>query len=247
VSVCEFQGPLRASIRSKGRSKGWSTTTMKNMTKNRLSKERGFTLVELVMVVAVLLVVAGMAVPNFNSAMRSVRLKGSVSDYAGLLQSARIRAVDDDRYYSVYILGGASTEAFVDIYPQQQSGASGSGGTQTDPNDPIIGINREVVQQPVGAAPNTASLKALFLPANATVVIGDGSVAASAVTFGPRGLPCSASALTCKTHLPAGDVAYWTFFQDNISTSWAAVTVTPAGRVRRWLFTGGAGGVWSSY
>jgi prepilin-type N-terminal cleavage/methylation domain-containing protein len=220
---------------------------MTKISKSRLSTERGFTLIELVGVVAVLLVVAGMGVPNFMNAMRMAHLKGAVSDFAGLLQTARIKAVDDDRYYSVYILGGGAPEAFVDIYPQLATGASGSGGTQIDPRDPVVGINSEVVQMPVGAAPKTASLQALFLPANATVVLGDGSVAASAITFGPRGLPCSASALTCKTRVPAGDVAYWIFFQDNISTSWGAVTLTPAGRVRRWLFTGGATGTWTSY
>ena len=217
------------------------------MPKNRHSKERGFSLIELVVVVGVILVVAGMAVPNFMTAMRSAHLKGTVSDFAGLVQSARIKAVDDDRYYSVYVLGGASPEAFVDIYPQQANGASGSGGTTVDPKDPLIGINSEVVQKPVGAAPNTASLQALFLPANATVVLGDGSVTASAITFGPRGLPCSASALTCKTHLPAGDIAYWTFFQDTTSTNWGAVTVTPAGRIQRWLYSGGAAGTWTKY
>ena len=82
--------------------------TMENKPKNRLSNEHGFTLLELLVVVAVGLVVAGMAVPNFMSAVRSARLKGVVSDFSGLLQSARIKAVDDDRYYSVYVLGGAA-------------------------------------------------------------------------------------------------------------------------------------------
>lgn len=243
MSVPVFNGNTEAPIRGKG----WSLMTMEIKPKNRLSNERGFTLLELLVVVAVGLVVAGMAVPNFMSAVRSARLKGAVSDFSGLLQSARIKAVDDDRYYSVYVLGGAAPVGFVDIYPQQATGASGSGGNQTDPKDPMIQINAEVAQRPVGAAPQTASLQALFLPANATVVLGDGSVAASAITFGPRGLPCSASALTCKTRLPAGDIAYWTFFQDVTSTSWGAVTVTPAGRVQRWLFTGGAAGHWARY
>ena len=242
-----MSGASFESVNPEQRSKDWSTTTMKNMPKHPLSKERGFTMIELVVVLAVSLIVAGMAIPNFMSALRLTRLKGAVSDFAGLLQSARIKAVNDDRYYSAYVLGGTSREAFVDIYPQQASGASGSGGTQPDPQDPVIGINSEVVQKPVGSAPNTASLKALFLPANATVVLGDGSVAASAITYGPRGLPCSASALTCKTHLPAGDIAYWIFFQDINSTNWGAVTVTPAGRIQRWLFSGGAAGTWAKY
>jgi prepilin-type N-terminal cleavage/methylation domain-containing protein len=220
---------------------------MKTMPKNRHSKERGFSLIEVVIVTAVMLVLAALAVPNFQAAIRAAHLKGTVSDFAGLLQSARIRAVDDDRFYSVYVLAGATPEAFVDIYPQQATGASGNGGGQTDPRDPLIGINGEVVQKPSGAAPNTANLKGQFLPANATVVIGDGSVAASAITFGPRGLPCSVTALTCKTHIPAGDIAYWIFFQDSATQNWGAVTVTPAGRVQRWVFGGGAAGVWGKY
>jgi hypothetical protein len=112
----------------------------------------------------------------------------------------------------------------------------------------LIQINAEVLPKAVGAAPKTASLQAQFLPANATVVLYDGSVAATAITFGPRGLPCTAAGgLTCKTHIAAGDVAYWIFFQDSLSTSWGAVTVTPAGRVQRWVFTGGAAGTWNRY
>lgn len=217
------------------------------MPKNGHSKQRGFSLIELVLAVGVILVVAGIAVPNFMSALRAAHLKGTVSDFAGLVQSSRIRAIDDDRYYSIYVLGGTSPRAFVDIYPQQANGTSGSGGATTDPKDPVIGISSEVVQRPTGAAPNTASLQALFLPANATVVLGDGSVVASAITFGPRGLPCSASALTCKTHIPAGDIAYWIFFQDTVSQNWGAVTVTPAGRVQRWMYSGGAAGTWTVY
>jgi prepilin-type N-terminal cleavage/methylation domain-containing protein len=214
---------------------------MKKISKSRLSTERGFTLIELVVVIAVLLVVAGMGVPNFMNAMRAARLKGAVNDFAGLLQTERIRAVDGDNFYSAYVLGGNSEQAFVDI--------AGLGATTIDPTkDPLIQINSEIAQKPVGAAPNTASLQALFLPANATVALYDGSVAANPITFGPRGLPCYAGgAQVCKTRVAAGDVAYWTFFQDNISSSWGAVTVTPAGRVRRWLFTGGAAGTWSSY
>ena len=229
------------------RRRDWLLMIMKNMSKDRVSKERGFTLIELVVVVAVMLVVAGLAVPNFMSAVHSAHLKGAVSDFSGLLQTERIRAVDDDLYYSAYVLAGNSELGFVDIYPQSTTGNSGNNGTKVDPQDPVIQINSEISQRPVGAAPNTAGLKALFLPANATVLLGDGSVAASAITFGPRGLPCSAPAGVCKSRLPGGDVAYWIFFQNNVSKNWGAVTVTPAGRIQRWIFTGGAAGTWVNY
>jgi len=214
--------------------------SVRNMPKNRHSNERGFTLIELVVVMSIILVIAGMAVPNFLNMMRSARLKGAVSDFAGLLQTERIRAVDGDSFYPAYILAGNPQQGFVDI--------AGLGANTIDPKDSLIQINSEILPKAVGAAPKTASLQALFLPANATVVLYDGSVAATAITFGPRGLPCNAAGgLTCKTRVAAGDVAYWIFFQDSLSASWGAVTVTPAGRVQRWLFTGGAAGTWNKY
>jgi len=213
---------------------------MKNMPQNRLSKERGFTLVELVIVMAVALVVAGMAIPNFVVAVRSARLKGAVSDFAGLVQNERILAVDADAFYSAYVLVGNPEQGFVDI--------AGKGATTIDPKDPVIQINNEILQMAVGAAPSTAALQGLFLPANATVVLYDGSVTANPITFGPRGLPCYVGGgQACKTRTAAGDVAYWLFFQDSNSKNWGAVTVTPAGRVQRWLFSGGATGTWAKY
>jgi len=232
---------MRASIRRNDR----SLVSMKNMPTNRLSNHRGFSMLELVVVIAVMLIVAGMALPNFLNATHSVRLKGAVSDFATLLQTERIKAVGDDLYYSAYVLGGNPQVGFVDIYPQSAIGASGHGGTQVDPRDPLTPINAEISQQPVGRAPKTASLQALFLPPNAAVALYDGSV--NPITFGPRGLPCSAPAGVCKTTVPAGDVAYWIFFQNNVTQNWGAVTVTPAGRIRRWLYTGGANATWANY
>jgi prepilin-type N-terminal cleavage/methylation domain-containing protein len=214
---------------------------MRNMSRNHFSKERGFTLLELVVVVAVSLVVGAMAIPNFITATRSAHLKGAVSDFSGLLQTERIRAVDGDNFYPAYVLAtGNSEQAFVDI--------AGLGATTIDPKDPVIQINSEVVQKPVGSAPQTANLQALFLPANATVALYDGSVTANPITFGPRGLPCYVGGgQVCKTHVAAGDVCYWIFFQNTNSLGWGAITVTPAGRIQRWLFTGGAAGHWAKY
>jgi len=213
---------------------------MRKISKSRLSAERGFTLIELVIVMAVSLIVTAIAIPNFTSAIRSAHLKGAVTDFSGLVQIERIQAVNNDNFYPAYILAGNPQQGFVDV--------AGRGATTLDPKDPVIQINSEIVPMPVGAAPSTASLQALFLPANATVALYDGSLVVNPITFGSRGLPCYAGGgQTCKTRVPAGDVAYWIFFQHSLSQNWAAVTVTPAGRVQRWLFTGGAAGTWAKY
>src|SRR5260370_36910904 len=95
----------------------------------RMSRVSGFTLLELVVALAVIMIVAGIAVPQFLTMLHGARLKGAVTDFASLVQVQRLRAVDDDRYYSIYILAGnVSLDAFLVIYPQQNNGTSESQG-----------------------------------------------------------------------------------------------------------------------
>jgi prepilin-type N-terminal cleavage/methylation domain-containing protein len=223
----------------------------------RMSRMSGVSLLELLVALTIISVIAAIAIPNFITSMHSSRLKGSVSDVASLIQVQRLRAVDDDRYYSTYLLAGNGiTQAFVDIYPQGNNGASGTQGQAYTCNqngcDPTVLISQEVIQRPVGNAPNTAALQAQVLPANSPVLLQDGGAAGSPITFGPRGLPCTPFAvvggIVCDS-LGVGPTAYWIFFQNNASQNWGAVTVTPAGRVRRWIFTGNQNqpGTWVSY
>ena len=61
------------------------------------------------------------------------------------------------------------------------------------------------------------------------------------ITFSPRGLPCTPVAYACSG-AGLAPAAYWAFFQDTQSTDWEAVTVSPAGRIQKWIY---ARGVWS--
>jgi Tfp pilus assembly protein FimT len=214
---------------------------------------RGFSTLELAFAMFIILVLSSIAIPQAVTAMHTMRLKGAVTDFAGLLQVQRIRALDDDRFYSTYVLAANGTNpqmAYVDIFPQNVNGTSGTGGANYNAGDPLVAISQEISQQPVGAAPNTANLKLQLLPANSPVVPRDGwKAAGTPITFGPRGLPCNplptAGGTVCDSL--GGPTAYWTFFQNNITQTWGAVTVTPAGRIARWSFTGGAAGTWITY
>jgi prepilin-type N-terminal cleavage/methylation domain-containing protein len=235
------------------REKRLMNTNLKRSPK-RMSLMSGVSLLELVVALTVISIIAAIAIPNFIAASQAARLKGAVTDFASLVQVQRLRAVDDDRYYSTFLLAaGGTRQAFVDIYPQNNNGTSGTQGTRYTCNqngcDPRVLISQEVIQQPANNAPNTAALQAQVLPANSPVILQDGGAAGTPVTFGPRGLPCTPFAvvggIVCDSL--GGPAAYWVFFQDNASQNWGAVTVTPAGRVRRWIFTGGQAGTWVSY
>jgi len=198
--------------------------------------QAGFSMVELLTVAAIIVIVGGFAVPNIMSALHMARLRGSVADFSSLLQTARLRSVQDDRFYSTYILAGPPQQAYVDI--------NANGGTAVDPGDPLIAISSEVTPQAAGGAPDTTTLKGQFLPAGSGVVPKDGSTTGTPVIFSPRGLPCTTQTATggsvCDS--AGGATAFWVFFQNSQTQAWEAITVTPAGRIQKWQH--GVGG-WS--
>lgn len=221
--------------------------------------ERGFSLPEMVVVVAVMLILAAVAAPVFTRAIHGIRSRGAGRDLASLVQAARMRAVQDDRFYSVRF---GNSQAYVDICPQAVNGASGNNGNgigtcvpappKPTPTDPLIEVSSEIILQPQSSAPNSGTgaggLTKQFLSNNTgNVVPADGSTAASPITFGPQGLPCTPTAANGGTVCDTASsplVAYWVFFQNSVSQEWGAVTVTPAGRIQKWYYSGGA---WTVY
>lgn len=191
---------------------------------------RGFSLVELVTVGAIIIIVMAIAVPFMLSMEHAARLRGTGSDFSGILQSDRIRSVQDDKFYSVYILGN---QAYVDI--------TANGGTSVASQDPSIYINPEITSVAAASAPATTNLYGQFLPSGSTLTVKDGSTG-NPITFGPRGLPCTKQTAPGGTICDSsgGATAFWAFFQDSVTLAWEAVTVSPSGRIRKWYYGGGA-------
>lgn len=201
-------------------------------------RQRGVTLLELCVVLAIMMIVGSLIFINAVTAIRNIRLTQSATSYANLLQHARIRAVQDDTYYTVRTNTGVNPpEAYVDV---AQSGTY----SPTAP-DPMMVFLQDVTPMAFSDGPGLADLESKFLPLAGANGVATVNTTAMGPTFGPRGLPCTPTALTggtcpylnTTTHIPT---SYITFLQNSQSEKWEAVTVTPAGRVAVWSYDGAA-------
>jgi prepilin-type N-terminal cleavage/methylation domain-containing protein len=199
-------------------------------------RQSGFSLIELLIVIALIMVIAAMATPNVMNAINNIRLRGSAGEVAGLLQQCRERSVRNNRYYTVKpaVITGAQA-AYVDLnYNNAFDNAAPT-------PEPIIQFPQSVSVVAAGA-PNTANLIAqcctTFTPQPATIL----------PSFNARGLPCVGAAnpppanSLCNIRDAGGNTVGFVYYINQTrpfgAVGWAAVSVTPAGRIRVWTYSG---------
>jgi len=94
-----------------------------------MQKTSGFTLMELMVTIAIIAVVSAIAVPNFLAWVPKFKLGGASRDVLAVLQGTRVQAVKDNTNYTVqFNLGNESYVAFLD---------DGAGTPDTTPADGI--------------------------------------------------------------------------------------------------------------
>lgn len=191
--------------------------------------QTGFSLVELMVVVAIAIVVSAIAVPAVRRTMTSYRLDTSGHAVSSLLQQVRSTAVRTNTpYYAQYNATPALTGEVAAV-PAPRLAGFNYDGTQ----DPAVAVSGSIAFQPLAGAPNHAQLDAY---------LGVAPDPGAFVGFNARGIPCTATAgnpFLCDTTAPHG---FEWFMQSTMGTGWEAVTVTPAGRIRAWRLTSTNGG-----
>lgn len=178
----------------------------------------GFSLLELMIVVGILMVITAMAMPKIMTTIADVRLRSAVNSASGLMQQARMMAIKDNQLRKIKYTNVASGGfVYVDVNDDDHIQPTEA---QVQMGSTILGYNA-----PTG------------LPALVQANLGYSPVVTSVLMFNPRGLPCSA-VTTCGS----GMVIYFTDSRTVGSPGWGAVSVSPAGRVKTWLWTGSAWG-----
>lgn len=193
-------------------------------------RQRGFSLIELIVVVAVILAVSALAAPKFLNAIYNIRLRSSAFELSGMLQAVRMQAVQDNRYYYLcYAANNGVTQAWVS--------ATGTCGTAPAATDKQVQLGGNVRIVTSGAPAGIGSV--LSFPAPTSVLV------TAKPAFGARGLPCYVSGSVCKTiavTLSGNQVACYLLYLTDTrpvgSNGWAAVSVSPAGRMQVWTYNG---------
>jgi Tfp pilus assembly protein FimT len=180
--------------------------------------ESGFSLLELMIVVGILMVIAAMAMPKLMTTIADVRLRGAVNSASGIMQQSRMMAIKDNMTRKV-----------------KYSNVASGGFMYVDVNDDSA-IQATEPQVQMGSTILAFSAPT-GLPALIASDLGYTPVTVSTIMFNPRGIPCSA-ANACGS----GMVIYFTDSRTVGSPSWAAVSVSPAGRVKTWMWKGNAWG-----
>jgi type IV fimbrial biogenesis protein FimT len=130
--------------------------------------QSGFTLVEAIMVTAVLAVLAAVAVPNYLSWLPDIRLKDAAGDIKSDIQLARQKAIrENGRIALLFDMGANRYTIFVD---------NGAGGSATNAKNWIRDGSEELI-------------KTITLPDNVVMYAAAFSGGAARFRFDGRGLP----------------------------------------------------------
>jgi len=196
------------------------------MRRNSRDRRSGFTLLELVMVIAIMLAVAAYAIPTFLSAVSDYRLKNTMSQVAGLLQQQRMTSV---RLNTTYWLQSTTSNGRTIAWFEPSSGNG-----QWDSGEPMIEFPSNVTL-PSSGFPGTTALY--------TAASINPETPGTTVQFNARGLPCIGSPCSNYDTTNSKSVGFVIYFQGTSNygrNMWGAVTITPAGRVRTWFWNGSA-------
>ena len=187
---------------------------------------RGFSLIELIIVVAMIMILAAISVPRLLNTVSDINLRYAATNISGLLQAARMQGVRKNTFYTVQpttlSTGGTG------YYAHVQGGSYAVG-------DPLLPLGSQITAY-IGTgsgAPNestfasgTSSNGLSFAP----------NAGPDAPSFNARGLPCIGVPATgaCPLVPGQGFVMFLSKSSAVGNVSWASIAITPSGHIQIW-------------
>jgi Tfp pilus assembly protein FimT len=189
------------------------------------SRKTGFSILELLVVVAIMMVLSAMIGPSIMRTINGINVQYSARNLSGLMQTARIQAVRQNTYYAIEpITYGTSTTGYFVSPKQSTTYASG---------DAVVTLSGNTTVWP-GSGSGAPNETAFITSLGFTVAAGT-----NPVTFNARGLPCISNGSTCPETAGTGFVYFVKTIGVANVTNWAAVAVTASGHAQVWTCDGG--------
>jgi prepilin-type N-terminal cleavage/methylation domain-containing protein len=190
----------------------------------RKSAARGYSLIEMMIVVAFVLIIAAFSVPALLNSISDINLRYAATNLSGLLQTARMQAVKKNTFYGIQptVLPNGDTAYFVNLQ-----------GATYVPGNPLVplGSQTQVFQGVGSGAPNEGT----FVGGLGFAVAPPGTVP----SFNARGLPCSPTLVnTCPQNAGQGFVLFVQRISPLGAIRWVSVLVNPSGRIQVWSCDG---------
>lgn len=194
-----------------------------------VERQKGFSLIELLVVVAILMCVAAVAMPNMVGIIATSRIRSSMGNLSGFVQNCRSTAV---RLNTTKTIFNTQIEGGPFAYIADPTATSITGADAQLP----VGRSALWISDLSGpGVPSELTPELAFQNSTVTPLHGN-------LSFNNRGLPCNyVSATNCETG--RGFIWYFRFQPPFGQDRWAALSISPAGRVKSWYWSGTA---WSN-
>jgi prepilin-type N-terminal cleavage/methylation domain-containing protein len=194
-------------------------------TERQRETQTGFSMIELLVVVAIIVVVGGMTVPGLIQTWYDIQLRSTAAEVTDLMQRSRMQAARANVAPGIpirYQVTGNMQQVYADF---NNNGA-------WDLGEPIVNLPRITA---AAGAPNGGNGQPPAFVDTMDTTAGAPCDNTCTLAFSPRGLPCNLIGAVCTTPSASYFVYY---FQDNRPNGWAAVLVSKAGRTKAMLWNG---------
>jgi Tfp pilus assembly protein FimT len=191
-------------------------------------KHAGFSLFELAVVISVGMILIAVSIPRMNNVIATMKLRASMTTASSFFQNLRMLAVKKNTTMMANHVNRTTVPYSLVYWAKEytDSSALNTHDSQVEMEAPIYTYDSPTGVGAPAAIPNST----LGLLSNPETVDP---------AFNSRGLPCKFDSSTgaCPN---AAFIKYYKDTRLSASKGWAAVSITPAGRIKRWFWNGSA-------
>jgi type II secretory pathway pseudopilin PulG len=199
--------------------------------------ERGFTLIQLLFVVAIVIVLSAIAVPSFLNSSRPMRIRNDANALADLVTMARMRAATEFSHAEVYCTpapasGPANCQLRSLPYP-------GTGSWIYEPQTVYLssGVSFGIPTSITTPVPNQTSTGAYQGDAQQYTPLAAANTANPVIVFNSRGLPVDPTGTTgTNGTVPTAD---YVFYLKDTAGNYYAVAANLTGRPALYTYANG--------